>query len=274
MVDRPAVGTPADREHLRRMRVSALLALSILLALLSGCGTPPRAPVEDRTGGERAANSSVPTKYSVRHGDTLYGIAWRYGLDHKQLASNNAIAYPYTIFPGQSLRLKGKVSAASTSKTTSKSNSAPRKTASAPSTSTSTTPSNSKPAAAPAAKVGRWRWPSQGKVVRGFSGEVHKGIDIAGKAGDAVQAVAAGKVVYAGNGIVGYGNLLIIKHNETYLSAYGHNRRLRVAEGASVKAGERIADMGSSATNSVKLHFEIRRDGKPIDPLKFLPKQS
>ena len=108
-------------------------------------------------------------------------------------------------------------------------------------------------------------------MVRGFSGELHKGIDIAGKSGDPVLAVAGGKVVYAGNGIVGYGNLLIVKHNEAYLSAYGHNRRLRVAEGALVKAGEWIADMGSSATNSVKLHFEIRRDGKPIDPLKILP---
>lgn len=247
------------------MRARTLPALAVVLAVLGACGSPPRAPVEDRTGRERAVSSSVPASYAVKRGDTLYGIAWRYGLDHKQLASNNAIAYPYTIYPGQSLRLKGKAPASSKPAVASSATARPAA-ASKPKPAARVTP-------APNASVGSWRWPSQGKVVRGFSGEVHKGIDIAGKSGDAVLAVAAGKVVYAGNGIVGYGNLLIIKHNETYLSAYGHNQRLRVVEGASVKAGERIADMGKSATNSVKLHFEIRRDGKPIDPLKLLPRK-
>ena len=117
-----------------------------------------------------------------------------------------------------------------------------------------------------------WKWPTKGKIVRGFSGDVHKGIDIGGKSGDAVTTVAPGRVVYAGAGIVGYGNLLIVKHNEVYLSAYGHNRRLLVGEGDVVKQGQRIAEKGDSATNSVKLHFEIRREGKPVDPRKLLPK--
>ena len=110
-------------------------------------------------------------------------------------------------------------------------------------------------------------------MVRKFSGTVHKGVDIDGRAGDAVQATAAGRVVYAGSGIVGYGKLLIVKHNEVYLSAYGHNRKLLVAEGDNVTAGQKIAEKGSSATNSVKLHFEIRRGGKPVDPLSLLPRR-
>jgi len=110
-----------------------------------------------------------------------------------------------------------------------------------------------------------------GKVTRGYSSSVHKGIDISGKRGDAVVAVAAGKVVYAGTGIVGYGELLIVKHNEIYLSAYGHNYRLLVREGEQVKAGQKIAEKGSSGTDTVKLHFEIRKEGKPVDPQKLLP---
>ena len=110
-------------------------------------------------------------------------------------------------------------------------------------------------------------------MVRKYSGTVHKGVDIDGKAGDAVLATATGKVVYAGSGIVGYGKLLIVKHNEVYLSAYGHNRSLKVSEGDRVQAGQQIAEKGSSATNTVKLHFEIRRGGEPIDPLKLLPRR-
>jgi lipoprotein NlpD len=121
--------------------------------------------------------------------------------------------------------------------------------------------------------VSRWRWPSRGKVVRTFAANVHKGIDIAGKRGDPVTSAAAGKVVYAGAGVTGYGSLIIVKHNDTYLSAYGHNERLLVSEGSVVNAGQQIATMGSSGTNSVKLHFELRRQGKPVDPLTLLPKR-
>ncbi|MEP5567540.1 MAG: peptidoglycan DD-metalloendopeptidase family protein [Halioglobus sp.] len=109
--------------------------------------------------------------------------------------------------------------------------------------------------------------------MRSYSSTVHKGIDIGGNRGDAIQAVAAGQVVYAGTGIVGLGELVIVKHNDIYLSAYGHNNTLMVSEGDVVAAGQKIAEKGSSGTDSVRLHFEIRREGKPIDPLRLLPKR-
>lgn len=121
--------------------------------------------------------------------------------------------------------------------------------------------------------TGRWRWPAPGKIIRAYSGSVHKGIDIVGERGDPVVAVADGKVVYAGTGISGYGRLLIVKHDETYLSAYGHNDTLLVSEGDAVQGGQRIARMGDSGTDSVKLHFEMRRNGKPIDPQSLLGKR-
>jgi lipoprotein NlpD len=119
--------------------------------------------------------------------------------------------------------------------------------------------------------VTRWRWPSSGKVVRNYQSNFHKGVDIAGNRGDPVQAVADGQVVYAGTGVKGYGALLIVKHNDEFLSAYGHNDAILVAEGEGVRAGQQIAQKGSSGTDTVKLHFEIRRQGKPVDPLKLLP---
>lgn len=122
-------------------------------------------------------------------------------------------------------------------------------------------------------KVDVWRWPTGGPVTRGYSESVHKGIDIGGARGDPIVAVAAGKVVYGGTGIVGFGELLIIKHNEEYLSAYGHNNRLLVTEGQTVTAGQIIAEKGSSGTDTVKLHFEIRKEGKPVDPQRVLPQR-
>jgi lipoprotein NlpD len=118
-----------------------------------------------------------------------------------------------------------------------------------------------------------WLWPTTGPVTRGYSESVHKGIDIGGTRGEPVVAVAAGKVVYSGTGIVGFGELLIIKHNEEYLSAYGHNDQLLVTEGQTVAAGQTIAEKGSSGTDTVKLHFEIRKEGKPIDPQRVLPRR-
>lgn len=120
-----------------------------------------------------------------------------------------------------------------------------------------------------------WNWPASGPVIERFSitGTVNKGIDLAGRKGEPVLATADGKVVYSGTGLVGYGNLVIIKHNDVYLSAYGHNSRLLVNEGQWVKAGQKIAEIGSTGTNRDKLHFEIRRHGKPVDPLQYLPKR-
>ena len=248
----------------------------LILSVLACAADPPRAPVEARQG-EIKVESARPSTHTVSGGDTLYGIAWRYGMDYRTLASVNNIALPYTIYPGQRLSLSSKPAATTSTPPGKPRFTSPPKTKSAPAV--------TKPPPAPATRqassskqvslgpVSAWRWPTRGKVVRGFSGTVHKGIDIDGSAGDPVRAVAPGRVVYSGSGIVGYGNLLIVKHNELYLSAYGHNRRLLVKEGESVKTGQLIAEKGSSATNTVKLHFEIRREGKPIDPKKLLPRR-
>ena len=269
------------------------IVVAILLVATSGCGSNARAPVEDR--GVRAQKPQVYTSqtqasYRVQRGETLYSIAFRYGMDFRKVAAANNIAAPYTIYPGQLLVMNeaplsssvkvGKAPTPAASTAASKA-SAP---ASVPAASPGPVAAPQKPAVqAPTknasdgpfvgATVSAWRWPTAGKVTRGYSGSVHKGIDIGGKRGDPVVAVAAGKVVYAGTGIVGFGELLIVKHNELYLSAYGHNDRLLVSEGQVVRAGDKIAEKGSSGTDAVKLHFEIRKEGKPIDPQRLLPRR-
>ncbi len=236
-----------------------ILVVLLYLGLLA-CAGAPRAPVEVRRG-EQQVQATRPASHTVLSGETLYAIAWRYSLDYRSLARANGVASPYTIYPGQKLLLASRSVPVQT---------VPVHTAPKPA---GTPARKSATKSVPAAPVSVWHWPAEGKIVRNFSGTVHKGIDIDGEAGDQVKATAAGKVVYAGSGIVGYGRLLIVKHNEDYLSAYGHNRRLLVGEGESVKAGQKIAEKGSSATNSVKLHFEIRRAGKPVDPKRLLPKR-
>ena len=255
-----------------------------MLCSLVSCSSGYRAPVEDR---QQKPKSAAPSVYHVQRGDTLYSITWRYGLDYRTVASANGIASPYTIYPGQKLYLKKKatsVAKSSTPKSSTLKSSTPKspsaKSTVAPKSTTGSTAVKKNNAAAstptkstayPGAKVSAWRWPTSGKVTRGYSSTRHKGIDISGKRGDAIVAVAAGKVVYAGAGIVGYGEMLIVKHNEIYLSAYGHNNRLIVTEGQQVKAGQKIAEKGNSGTDTVKLHFEIRKEGKPVDPQKLLP---
>jgi lipoprotein NlpD len=252
----------------------------VFLALQACAGQSAKAPVEDRDvtrSSGVAISSNTPRRYTVVSGDTLYSIAWRYGFDYRELAAANNIPRPYRIFVGQALKLMTAPAAPapSYSNSTRKSSSAASVTKSTPKTPPKTTVSGPAPVASnnrsgSGSSAIAWRWPTRGKVIRGFSGTVHKGIDIDGQSGDAVVSVAAGKVVYSGSGIVGYGKLLIIKHNDIYLSAYGHNRRLLVKEGERVSAGQKIAEKGSSATNAVKLHFEIRREGKPVDPKKLL----
>ena len=124
----------------------------------------------------------------------------------------------------------------------------------------------------PTVRVGEWRWPTRGKVIGAFGRSGRKGIDVAGRFGQPVVAAAGGKVVYSGGGLIGYGELIIVKHNKQYLSAYAHNSKLLVQEGAIVKGGQRIAEMGRTGADQVKLHFEIRRNGKPVDPIRYLPK--
>lgn len=242
------------------------LALLLIAGLLCACGGNTRAPVEDRYGGALSAR-----EYRVQRGDTLYSISFRYGLDYRRVAAANGLRSPYTIYPGQVIALReanpARAGAAPAPVNKSARQPPPAPAASKP----APKPPASRPTAASGAGSIRWQWPSSGAVVRRYSGTVHKGIDIGGREGDPIRAVAAGEVVYAGTGIVGFGELLIVKHSATYLSAYGHNRRLLVSEGQQVKAGQQIAEKGSSGTDTVKLHFEIRRNGKPVDPLALLP---
>lgn len=262
------------------------MCLSVLLlflwgTLLTSCSNSPNyAPVVDRSG----ISQSPTGTYSVRSGDTLYSIAWRYGLDFRKLAYANNLGPPYAIYPGQTLQLQQRPAtaarapaAASAGKT-----SAPAQTRSRSRSSGTGTaePARSERRAADRdatepQRLGAWRWPADGPVGRAFSASepVHKGIDLQGELGQPVIAANSGQVVYAGSGLVGYGNLIIIKHDGQFLSAYGHNRSILVSEGKRVKAGEKIAEIGDTGTNSVKLHFEIRRSGEPIDPLRILPKR-
>lgn len=192
----------------------------------------------------------TPDYHTVRAGETLYSIAVRYDLDYRKLAAWNRLGSGSYIRQGQKLRLK------------------PPPAGSAP-------VAAGKPAAPPTTHPApRWYWPTAGRVAAGFgaTARTKSGIRIAGNAGQKVTAVAAGEVVYAGDGLPSYGNLLIIEHNETWLSAYGFNSRLRVREGDKVSARQHIADMGTTPAGSAELHFEIRRNGQPVDPLRYLPK--
>lgn len=252
----------------------------LLSAVLMGCsGTSSKAPVYERS---HAARSPVTSgHYVVKRGDTLYSIAFRFGWDWKALAARNGIRSPYLIVPGQVIRFSGtarapvvarKPAAQTTRKPVAVRQSQP-KTTTKP-VSSVTKPAAKKPPVA-AANRGKWLWPAQGTLVGVYSSNtsLNKGIDIAGELGQPIVATADGSVVYAGSGLRGYGELIIIKHNDTFISAYGHNRRLLVNEGQTVKAGQQIAEMGSTGADRVKVHFEIRRQGKPVDPLQYLPKR-
>lgn len=214
----------------------------------------------------QAKHSYQPGSVVVRKGDTIYSIAFRHGLDYRRLARWNGIRSPYTIYPGQRLSLKpGKAPKATTPP--------PRQVASASPVKPAKASSPAKADKAPVPAAGgplRWRWPTNGTLLVAFKQD-GKGIDIGGRAGQPIVSAAAGKVVYSGSGLVGYGRLIIIKHNNNYLSAYGHNKKLLVKEGDSVKAGEQIALMGYANAHQAKLHFEIRRDGNPVNPERYLP---
>jgi len=269
------------------------IALSVLLV---GCSSTPTGGVRvvDRNGKPTAPQRQPVTtgQYVVKRGDTLFSIAFRYGWDWKALAARNSIPDPYTIHVGQTIRFDGRSSASSgnvasaapqttTSSTSSPSGSLKTTVISRPVGVTplavppvATTPATT-PVMAGVKSASGWAWPTNGILIGKFSsnGSLNKGIDIAGDLGQPVLAASDGAVVYAGSGLRGYGELIIIKHSDTYVSAYGHNRRLLVREGQQVKVGQSIAEMGSTGTDRVKLHFEIRRQGKPVDPLEFLPRR-
>lgn len=319
------------------------LAIIGVVLLLTACGTmrssvmvePASGSSYARRGPEparSAAHTRIPGgSYTVIKGDTLYSIAFRNGVDFRDLAHWNGVAEPYTIWPGQRLTLSpdaantanvvvaaSSVTATSAgtpsttpsapvfepvSKSVVSHSSAPRAgaVAAAPTHSPTPTPvaaattngdaalvpvagvpkpapSSVPPPAPSASGVSRavsgvkWRWPADGKLTSPFkSSDAIPGIEIAGKAGDAVRAAADGVVVYSGNGLVGYGELVIIKHNDSLLSAYGHNRKRLVKEGQRVSSGQQIAEMGSTGASSNELEFQIRKNGNPVDPLDYLP---
>lgn len=247
------------------------------LVLLCSCASPHQgAPVSDRN----SPPSNKLTQHIVSSGETLFSIAWRYGRDYKKLASYNGISRPYVIYPGQNIRLNAPRQVVVNKSKEVKSNVKSLTPAKTTMPRSKTTTKVVKPVR-PITKILRsnksirWIWPAKGKILASFSSQsaLNKGVDIAGKLGEPVYSAADGLVVYAGSGLRGYGNLLIIKHNEKYLSAYAHNRKLLVGEGTTVKGGQKIAEIGSSGTNKNKLHFEIRRDGKPVDPTRYLPKR-
>nr|WP_255353036.1 peptidoglycan DD-metalloendopeptidase family protein [Arsukibacterium sp. MJ3] len=275
----------------------------------SSSGPAPVTTLELRENPYRERNRGTleARQYVVQRGDTLYAIAFRAGLDVRTLASRNIIRSPYIIYPGQVLQLTGSASQITGSTVAkasgNKSNTAKpvvRQAAGAAPANSNQVKSNSsakvtKPVAssnqtgyvrtAPnkenknttkntqSGNKVQWHWPVRGKIISRFSSNEHgnKGVDIAGQEGSRINAAASGQVVYAGSALRGYGNLIIIKHNDDYLSAYAHNKRILVAERQQVTVGQQIAEMGSTDATDSRLHFEIRFRGKSVDPLRYLP---
>ncbi|MCQ4296560.1 peptidoglycan DD-metalloendopeptidase family protein [Pseudomonas stutzeri] len=269
--------------------VRSMLGLLVIAGALEGCTSPQGGGVQvvDRNQRDRVTSG----QYTVRRGDTLWSIAFRFGWDWRELARVNGIQPPHVIYPGQKIRFGGGSSRVASAAPRPAPQPAPTPAPSTPVVVATpiprqapiTTPSSPPPAAPPAStqvtpvarSASGWAWPANGAIIGRFSsnGSLNKGIDIAGELGQPVLAASDGTVVYAGSGLRGYGELVIIKHSDTYVSAYGHSRRLLVREGQQVKAGQSIAEMGSTGTDRVKLHFEIRRQGKPVDPLQYLPRR-
>lgn len=286
-------------------QVSPYIVLPLLAGLIAGCNTtsPKRAaPVVERPFVRAPVTRPAPPKvaepapkpdergfYTVRKGDTLLRIALDHGQNYRDLVAWNQLNNPDDIKVGQVLRVgsaEGERSASvqtrpvpvpppSTPAPARKTDPVPRKN---PNDSVADTRKEPAPAVTVPAPVlsGEdarlsWTWPADGRIIGAFDEGRNKGIDIAGRAGQSVMAAGAGKVMYAGSGIRGYGNLVIVKHSNSLLSAYAHNRRIVVKEGDNVAKGQVIAEMGDSDADTVKLHFEIRQQGKPVDPTRFLP---
>lgn len=276
----------------RIIKLIDLIAVSLTGMLLYGCASDPL----NFSGASNSKKSSwtpdlsfknqksVSGYYRVKSGDTLFSIAFRYGLNYKSLAALNNIPAPYVIYPKQKIRLSSTAKAVNTKVKKVTSNSQNVKT-----TPVKTTKSNKKQTTvnnknqivktasntkSKTKKPLNWVWPVSGKVIKGFSnaGVSSKGIDIKGKKNGKVVSASDGVVVYAGNGLIGYGNLVIVKHSDEYLSAYAYNQEILVKEQQSVKAGQKLAIIGGKGAQRSLLHFEVRKDGQPINPLKVLPK--
>ena len=272
----------------KKQRCLILLFMCLFISLLnSSCSIHGLAPVSSRSGEQEKKTEAVvkkapakspskavkrPSHHKVLGGDTLYSISWNYNLDYKQVARWNNIRAPYVIYPGQSIRLTAPLAKKAAVKKTVPSNTKP----------VVKKPAVKKPEVAKKAskkeepvKFARdinWQWPTKGKLIKSNSPISKKGLDIAGKKGQLIKASGAGVVVYSGSGLLGYGRLIIIKHNETYLSAYAHNSVLMVKEGDSVASGQQTAKTGQDSNGQTLLHFEIRKNGNPVAPAKYLPK--
>lgn len=266
--------------------------------ILAGCAQVNKAPVEDRGGASRpmtsssapavdpstlpgAENAGKPGYYTVKPGDTLIRIGLEHGQSWKDIARWSNLENANLIEVGQVVRVVPPGTNLAASSASSSGSSAGRGVApvvvGSADPAPSVTPTPAEPAPAPKAPAPTadssqgFIWPASGAVLAGFDESRNKGVDIGGKAGDPVAAAADGRVVYAGAGLRGYGNLIILKHNDTYLTAYAHNQKLLVKEDQNVKKGQKIAEMGNTDADRVKLHFEVRRQGKPVDPSRYLP---
>ena len=284
------------------MRTKKLFA-SILCLILAACaGTQNRAPVIERSAAVsnkkpvsvKSVNKSTdkdwrPDFYVVKKGDTLYSVGLEHGYDYKEIAQLNQIEQPYVIRVGQSLKLKDAKAPTKTQAPQQKAQEddvviKPLNTDAQAPASTELNEQKVTPASTPAKtsniqniafgnneEITEWAWPTKGKITNGFTeGGSAKGIDIEGALGQDINSAGAGKVIYNGSDLRGYGNLVIVKHNKDYLSVYAHNNKILVKEGQQVLKGQKIAEMGSSGADKVKLHFEIRFQGKSVDPTKFL----
>ncbi len=265
---------------------TARIALFGAILLLAACARIPLqdAPIIDRTNPPPSPAPVAPAvsaqlvreahsgTYVTQKGDTLYSIALAFGQDFRDIARWNGIDDPSRLAVGRSLRVAppDAVAADGTATTAAVAPPAAPQTRSLEGSAPAGAAAAQPAVAAPAAVVGGWGWPVDGKVVGAYDPVHSKGIDIAAESGAPVLAAADGQVVYAGNGLRAYGNLVIIKHNDDYVSAYGHNRANLVAQGQEVKRGQKIAEVGLNEGGAPRLHFEIRRGGKPVDPLSFL----
>jgi len=236
-------------------RVLSFVVCAAAVLVLTGCASSSKAPVSDLSGVPSSAT------YVVKPGDTLNRISRATGVPEGTITRINKITNPNLLIVGQTLRLSDVQSPAA----------APRPSGGATTSARAITPSaESSTERASDAGLIDWGWPAKGKIIQGFT-TTTKGIDIAGSSGDPIEAAAAGKVIFAGDGPRGLGNLIIVEHSNGFITAYAHNKTLLVKEGQVVKRGTKIAEMGQSDTTSVRLHFEIRTRGTPVDPLQYLP---
>ncbi|MBB1594061.1 peptidoglycan DD-metalloendopeptidase family protein [Achromobacter sp. UMC46] len=266
-----------------RLRRPLFIAGALSLAILAGCASKgTRAPVVDMTGGQPSPSAQPGGSYVVKPGDTLYKIARSNNVDIESVKRWNNLSDPNQISVGQVLKMSGGSGGGAQTAPVASAKPQPRPldqpdapVASLPPPDSSATPAPApvevkpSPRAADASVI-NWAWPANGAIVQTFNAS-SKGIDISGALGDPITAAADGLVKYSGNGVRGLGNLIIVEHQNGFITAYAHNRALLVKTGQNVKRGAKIAELGQTDTTSPRLHFEIRRQGTPVDPMQYLP---